>query len=250
MTKYNFTRRNPKTKAIENAGRMEIRNAASGGAELYIYGDIVSTEWDCWTPEDTCPQGIADFLSQIDKNADLTVYINSPGGDVSAGIAIHSILKRHAGHITGVVDALAASIASVILMACDEIIVNSGAQIMIHKPWTGAWGNADDFRKVIDYLDGAQKSMTEIYMGRVKDGVTEDQITEMINAETWMNGAEAGEVFDVSVEQKPAAAACAGEMFGRFKNAPADIVTAELSEFGDSEREAAEILEDLDLYGT
>lgn len=166
--KFDFTRRNPRTKAVENAGRMEIRNTANA-AELYIYGDIVSTEWDAWSAEDTFPQGIADFLSQIDDAAPLTVYINSGGGDVFAGIAIHSILRRHSGPKKGVVDALAASIASVILMACDEIVVNSGAQIMIHKPSTIGWGNADDFQKLIGELDKCQQSITEIYMSRVKD---------------------------------------------------------------------------------
>lgn len=248
--KFDFTRRNPRTREIENTGRMEIRDAGEGGAELHIYGDIVSTAWDAWTPEDTFPQGISDFLSQIDANAPLTVYINSGGGDVFAGIAIHSILKRHSGHKKGVVDALAASIASVILMACDEIVVNSGAQIMIHKPSTIGWGNADDFQKLIGELDKCQQSITDIYMSRVKEGVTEEQIAGMINAETWMNGAEASEVFEMCVEQKPAMAACISGFMDRYKHKPADIKTAEIPEFKDKEREAAEILEDLYLYGT
>ena len=225
---------------------MEIRNTANA-TELYIYGDIVSSGWDVWSDEDTFPQKIADFMSQIDDAAPLTVYINSGGGDVFAGIAIHSILRRHSGPKKGVVDALAASIASVILMACDEIVVNSGAQIMIHKPSTVAWGNADDFRRLICELDKCQQSITEIYMSRVKDGVTEDQITEMINAETWMNGAEAQDVFDLTVDERHAMVACASAFSYRHK--PADIKTAGITEFEDKEREAAEILEDLYLYG-
>ncbi len=68
--KYNFTRRNPKTKKVENVGFMQIRNAASGGGtELYIYGDIVSSTWDAWSAEDVCPQDIADFMNQIETNA-------------------------------------------------------------------------------------------------------------------------------------------------------------------------------------
>lgn len=247
--KFDFTRRNPRTKAAENVGRMEIRNA-EGGAELFIYGDIVSSEWDAWTAEDTFPQAISDFLSQIDNNAPLTVYVNSGGGDVFAGIAIHSILKRHNGRKKGVVDALAASIASVILMACDEIVVNSGAQIMIHKPSTIGWGNADDFRKLIDELDKCQQSITDIYMGRVNDGVTEEQITALIDAETWMNGTQAQEIFNLSVEQRPAMAACVSDFMAGYKNAPAGIETAEIPEFRDKERETAEILEDLYMYGT
>ena len=120
--KMNFTRRNRAKRTIENVGFMQIKDAAAGGVELYIYGDIVSSAWDKWTSEDTCPQDITDFLNGIDNNAELTVYFNSCGGDVFAGIGIYNILKRHKGHITGIVDGIAASIASVILMACDDIV--------------------------------------------------------------------------------------------------------------------------------
>ena len=191
-TRMNFTRRNRKKKKYENVGYMEIKDAAVGaGVDLYIYGDIVSTEWDKWSSEDTCPQDIVDFLSVIDDNADLTVYINSGGGDVFAGIGICNILKRHSGHIRGV-----------ILMACDDIVVSSGAQIMIHKPMTVGWGNADRFAAIINQLDKCQQMITDIYMEKVKEGVTEDEITEMINAETWMSGSEAAEVFEVETEER------------------------------------------------
>lgn len=184
--KMNFTRRNRAKRTIENVGFMQIKDAAAGGVELYIYGDIVSSAWDKWTSEDTCPQDITDFLNGIDNNAELTVYFNSCGGDVFAGIGIYNILKRHKGHITGIVDGIAASIASVILMACDDIVVSTGAQIMIHKPLTMAWGNADDFAAVISQLDSCQQMITDIYMTKAKEGVTADQLEELINAETWI----------------------------------------------------------------
>ena len=92
--KMNFTRRNRTKRTIENVGFMQIKDAAAGGVELYIYGDIVSSAWDKWTSEDTCPQDITDFLNGIDNNAELTVYFNSCGGDVFAGIGIYNILKR------------------------------------------------------------------------------------------------------------------------------------------------------------
>lgn len=251
--RYNFTRKNPKTKAVENTGYMEIRDAAAGGGiEMYIYGDIVSSTWDAWSPEDTCPQDISDFMNQIDNNAAMTIYINSGGGDVFAGIAIHSILKRHTGHKKGVVDGLAASIASVILMACDEIVMSSGAQIMIHKPSSAAWGNADDFAKLIDELNKCQQSITDIYMGRVKDGVTEDEITEKINAETWMNADEAAEVFDITVEERPAMAACVSWMMDSYRHKPKDIKTETAEDAAKrqkAETDEAAIMEELDLYG-
>ena len=88
---------------------------------------------------------------------------------------------------------MAASIASVILMACDSIVMSSGAQIMIHKPLTMAWGNADDFAAVISQLDSCQQMITDIYMTKAKEGVTADQLEELINAETWMSESEASE---------------------------------------------------------
>lgn len=251
--RYNFTRKNPKTKKVENTGYMEIRNAAAGsGTELYIYGDIVSSTWDAWSPEDTCPQDISDFMKQVDNNAEMTIYINSGGGDVFAGIAIHSILSRHAGRKKGVVDGIAASIASVILMACDEIVMSSGAQIMIHKPSAKGWGNADDFAKLIEELDKCQKSITDIYMGRVKEGVTEEVITEKINAETWLNADEAKELFfDVTVEERPAIAACVSWMMDSYKNTPEGMKLENAEEAGKRQNAAEEaaIIEELELYG-
>lgn len=251
--KFNFTQRNPKTKKLENVGFMQIQNAAAGGGmELYIYGDIVSSTWDAWCAEDVCPQDIADFMNQIPTNADLTVYINSGGGDVFAGIAIHSILSRHTGHKKGIVDGLAASIASVILMACDEIVMSSGAQLMIHKPSTAfAYGNADDFRDLIERLDKAQESITGIYMQNVKEGVTEEDITEKINAETWMNADEAGEIFDVAIEERPVMAACVGWMADRYKHKPKGIKTQSVEDVEAEETKAIEdsMIAELELYG-
>lgn len=251
--KFNFTQRNPKTKKLENVGFMQIQNAAAGGGmELYIYGDIVSSTWDTWCAEDVCPQDIADFMNQIPTNADLTVYINSGGGDVFAGIAIHSILSRHTGHKKGIVDGLAASIASVILMACDEIVMSSGAQLMIHKPSTAfAYGNADDFRDLIARLDKAQESITGIYMQNVKEGVTEEDITEKINAETWMNADEAGEIFDIAIEVRPVMAACVGWMADRYKHKPKGIKTKSVEDVEAEETKAIEdsMIAELELYG-
>lgn len=252
--KFNFTRRNPKTKRIENTGYMEIRDVAAG-TELYIYGDIVSSTWDAWCTEDVCPQDIADFMNQIDRNAGLTIYINSGGGDVFAGIAIHNILSRHTGHKKGIVDGIAASIASVILMSCDEIVMSSGAQLMIHKPSSWAYGNADDFAKLIEELDRCQQSITDIYMKHVRDGVTEEIIKEKIDAETWMTAEEAREVFGINVEERPAAVACVSWMMDRYRHKPEGIQTQSAEDMEAQEKaaekaaEEAALIAEMELYG-
>ena len=182
----------------------------------------------------------------------MTIYINSGGGDVFAGIGIYNILKRHTGHKKGIVDGIAASIASVIMMACDEVVVASGAQVMVHKPLTAAWGNADDFAKVIEQLDKCQQSITNIYMEKAREGVTEEEIAEKINRETWMSGAEAAELFDISVDEKPAAVACIGCMMERYLRKPEGICT-ESAEEAEARREAAEeeaaIIAEMELCG-
>nr|WP_300801323.1 head maturation protease, ClpP-related [uncultured Acetatifactor sp.] len=251
--KMNFRRRGGKAKKTENVGYIEVKDAVQGsGIEMYIYGDIVSSEWDKWSDEDRCPKDIADFLARIDRDAEMTIYINSGGGDVFAGIGIYNILKRHTGHKKGIVDGIAASIASVIMMACDEVVVASGAQVMVHKPLTAAWGNADDFAKVIEQLDKCQQSITNIYMEKAREGVTEEEIAEKINRETWMSGAEAAELFDISVDEKPAAVACIGCMMERYLRKPEGICT-ESAEEAEARREAAEeeaaIIAEMELCG-
>ena len=248
--KMDFTKKNRAKNRVENVGYMEIKDAAAGGVEMYLYGDIVSSEWDKYEPEDTCPQEIIDFLSQIDDNADIALYINSGGGSAVAGIGIYNILKRHKGHIKGVVDGIAASIASVILMACDEITVSAGAQIMIHKPIGNCWGNADDFAQMIVLLNQAQQMITDIYMQKVNDGIEESRITEMINAETWLSGSEAAEIFDFGVANRGSVAACVSScMMDKYKNVPRGFSPESVEDKEVDKALAAEILEDLDLYG-
>lgn len=125
---------------VKNYGYIDMKNQG-GTAELYLYGDIVDDELAAAYFGGNCPQEIADFVAGLSPNQPLTIYFNSPGGDVFAGLAIYNVLKRHQGRKTGQVDGMAASIASVILMSCDERVVNTGAQVMIHDPFRTAITN-------------------------------------------------------------------------------------------------------------
>lgn len=247
--RLDFTKRNKMKN--ETVGFMELEGS-NDTANLYIYGDIVSTQWEKWEQEDRCPQDIVDFLDEIEDDADLTVYVNSGGGDVFAGIGIYNILKRHKGHIRGVVDGMAASIASTILMACDTITVSTGAQIMIHKPWTFEMGNANDFAATISRLDKCQEMITDIYMEKALEGVERDSITEKINAETWMSGEEAAQLFDIETDQKAAIAACATYTLDRCKKVPDSMKIKSVEEAEEEKRrqnEIDELLNDLYMYG-
>lgn len=237
--------RNGKTEA---RGYIDMK-AQDTGAELYLYGDIVDDDLTAAYFGGTCPQAIADFVNGLNPNTPMTIYFNSGGGDVFAGLAIHSILKRHTGKKTGQVDGMAASIASVILMSCDEIVVNTGAQIMVHDPWTYAQGNSRDLRETADLLDTAKESMLDVYMGKAREGVSRDQVAGLLAAETWMRGEKAAEYFDLGTKDAPAAAAAASTVFGNYKNLPDDLKKAE-TEKENHQKRADALLNDLYLYGT
>lgn len=248
--RFDFTRRDKRGR-VETVGYLDLREPSEGAAELYFYGDIVSAQWQSeWYAEDKCPQDIADFLNQIDNNAELTIYFNSGGGDVFAGIAIYNTLRRHAGHKRGVVDALAASIASVILMACDEITIKTGAQVMIHKPWCIAWGNADELQKTIESLNKCEESALDIYMTKAVEGVTRESIAEKMAAETWLSASEFAEMFAVSVEEQAAIAACRDSaFFSKYNHLPECLKSPPVGENANQKAEADKLLWDLDLFG-
>lgn len=250
--------KNPKTKHYDmkatRNGKVETRGyidmkATENGAELYLYGDIVDDELTAAYFGGHCPQEIADFVNGLNPNTPMTIYFNSPGGDVFAGLAIHSVLKRHTGKKTGQVDGMAASIASVILMVCDEIVVNTGAQIMVHDPWTYTAGNSRDLRDVADQLDNAKESMLDVYMGKAREGVTREQVADLLSAETWLRGEQAAEYFNLDTKDAPAAAAAASALFGSYKNLPDDLKAEEDKKKSDAELKKA-LLDDLYLYGT
>lgn len=214
-----------KSNRIRDCGSIEIKNQTDNEAEICFYGDINSDsmgEWSKYFPDDKCPSDIKEFFDQLSDDIEkIHVHINSGGGSVFGGIAIYNLLKNHKAEIIVHVDALAASIASVIAMAGDKIIIPKNAQLMIHKPMAWVSGNADEMRKEADVLDGCQKVILSTYMEHVKEGVTEKTINDLINAETWLNGEECQQYFDFDMEESNEAVAAAdSEYFDRYDNLP------------------------------
>lgn len=236
------------TGELKNSGKLEIRNQTDDKADLYFLGDIVSDSWQSyWYDEDKCPQDISDFLKNLEDTKDINIYINSGGGSVHAGIAIYNMLKRHKGFKTVYVDGIAASIASVIAMAGDKIIVPSNAQLMIHKPSSWGSGDANDFRKLANILDTCQESITSIYMANVKDGITEEQITSMIDEETWLTGNEASEYFNIEVNEQEEIVACVSEFYNKYKHTPENlkkVINISKNENDDEDNEDIENIDD------
>lgn len=162
----------------------DLKTDNDNHSELYIYGDIDATKF--WGDEIT-PESLVDDLQQC--SGPLDVYINSGGGDVFAGQTIYNILKRYNDSITVHIDGLAASIASVIAMAGDKIIMPENAMLMIHNAWTMIAGNASAMRRAADDLERVDGVIRDIYVART--GKEADEIAEAMNAETWFTAAEA-----------------------------------------------------------
>lgn len=165
----------------------EFKNDANtDNAELLLYGEISDFSW--WGDEVT-PKQFKQELDALGDVKDIKVFINSPGGDVFAGQAIYSMLKRSNANIIVYVDGLAASIASVIAMAGDTVIMPKNAMMMIHNPWTIALGTAEDFRKLADDMDKIRESIINVYES--KSGMDVKKIIDLMDAETWLTAEEA-----------------------------------------------------------
>ncbi|RKN86750.1 head maturation protease, ClpP-related [Paenibacillus ginsengarvi] len=166
----------------------QVVKAKANKAELLIYGEISSFSF--WGDEVT-PKEVNEMLNAIGDNvADISVRINSPGGDVFAGMAIHSMLKRHPAKITAYVDGLAASIASVIPLAADKIVMPKGSMYMIHRPMGSArLMRSEGLRQRADLLDKIETEMTDLYSG--KSGMSAEAIKPLLEAETWYTADEA-----------------------------------------------------------
>lgn len=182
--------------------------------ELVLYGFVGDNYWD----EGFTAQDVLYALSEVGRDTDITVRINSSGGYVDDGIAIYNALLAHKGKVTVKVDALAASAASIIAMAGEERIMRSGAMIMIHDPASYTYGNAGEHEKSRAKLDKLGDQMAGIYADRT--GEDEDIIREDMRDEVWLTGAEAvARGFATSTEDQRAVAVSAFD-FRVYAHAP------------------------------
>lgn len=202
------------------------KNSAKNSGEITIYGYI--SEYDWWE-EDVTPQQFNEDLASLGDVDELNIRINSGGGSVTAGVAIHSMLKRHKAKVTVYVDGWAASIASIIAMAGDRIIMGKGSMMMIHNPSSYAWGEAKDLRKQAEVLDQVRESLLDVYESRT--GKSREEITDFLDDETWFTASQAVEngFADEVEESLPVVASMRngtaffngiGFDFSKFKNAP------------------------------
>lgn len=173
----------------------EIRQQADPSTlDLYIYGDVEPDGYDFWTDEAVRSETSANtFRAELDARPDVSqinIYINSYGGSVFEGTAIYNQLKRHPAHKTVYIDGFACSVASVIAMAGDEIVMPRNALMMVHNMWMYAQGNAAELRKAADDLDKINEAGRAAYLEKAGDKLTPEMIAELEDGETWLTAEE------------------------------------------------------------
>jgi ATP-dependent Clp protease protease subunit len=202
-------------------GRVRVNaDTVDGEAEVLIYGDIGYG----WYDEGITAESISNEISEIDADT-INVRINSGGGLVFEGLAIYQTLARHSANIIVHIDGIAASIASVIAMAGDEIRISEGANLMIHKPWSGVWGDATAMRKEADVLDQLEAGLINIYEAR--SGAKRSDLEAWVGAETWFLGQQAVDagLADVIVPAKKKKAASSA-LYSQFKRTPQNLLAS------------------------
>jgi len=198
----------------------KIKNQKSGTPEIMLYEQIGK---DFWSDEGIAAKDFAGDLKALGDVANIDIRFNSPGGSVFEGLAMYNILKSHPAQKTGYVDGLAASIASVILMACDLIVMPENSLVMIHKASGITMGDSNDMRKMAEILDKTEESIIMAY--QAKTGLAPEELMQMMAAETWMNGKDALDkgFCDECTQPMKMAAHFKPEDLKNFRNLPEDI---------------------------
>ena len=185
---------------------LTIKNKAEV-AEIYLSGDIVDDDeggfWESFIGNSTGYEFPAKLRAQLDavKDKALEIHINSYGGSVFAGVAMANFIANHKQKTTCIIDGIAASIASQIFFSADVCKIPTNGYLMIHCPYTSTEGNAADLRKAAEILDTIQAGLETTYQKKALDGVTVEEIRQMMNQEKWFTGTEAAEKFKVEVIQ-------------------------------------------------
>jgi ATP-dependent Clp protease, protease subunit len=190
----------------------EFRARATGAAEIVIYDEIGAFGIPA--------KAFIDELKALGSLPELTLRINSPGGSVFDGVAIYNALERHGAAITVWIDGIAASIASMIAMAGDEVVMPENAMLVLHDPSGMVMGTAQDMRATADALDKMKAGMLAAY--RAKSGRDEAEIEALMAAETWLSAQEAVVLGLADRVEQPVRMAAHFDL-SRFRNPPPQL---------------------------
>jgi ATP-dependent Clp endopeptidase proteolytic subunit ClpP len=202
-----------------------INAKSSSEIEILLY-EMIGQDW--WTGEGTTAKQFADDLKAAGEGIrKIHLRVNSPGGSVFDGLAIYNTLLSHGAKITAAVDGLAASIASVIVMAASEISMGDNAMMMIHNPWSTVQGDSNEMRKQADVMDKVKSSMIPAYRRHTSKSV--EEVGALMDEETWMTAQEAKDMGFAEIVTTPegddadVAANFDPSIFSRFRNVPQQV---------------------------
>lgn len=191
---------------------VEFKARGSRG-EIWLYDQVGASFWG----DGVTAKSFQKELTALGKVTTINLHINSPGGDVFDGLAIYNQLKQHPAQIIVDVDGLAASIASIIAMAGDEIRIAKNAMMMIHDPQGGAFGTADDMMRTAALLNQVKGNLADTYVARTNN--KRDVVDNWMSEETWLTADAAVEHgFADAVTAETAFTACFD--LSKFKNTP------------------------------
>lgn len=192
--------------------------------------------FDLWTGDGITSKAVSKALAGFEGKA-IRVLLNSPGGDAFEGSAIRSILAQHEAKVIVEIHGLAASAASEIAMAGDEVLIDEGSFLMIHRAWGLAIGDANDMHEFGDMLDKIDRSLAKVYSRRTGQSVS--QVTKWMDAETWFSADEAKEagfadkVIKAKSKPKTQAAERVYALLSQYDRTPADLINEFQSERGE-----------------
>lgn len=162
----------------------------AGVLEIYLYDDITPDGEDWWTgepiPSATSASTVQQMIQDAGNVAAINVYINSYGGDVKEGIGIYSMLVRSPAFVTAYIDGFACSVASVIAMAANKVVMGANTLMMIHNASMGAYGTSADLRKAADDLDVINSQATKSYQDKAGDKLPAETLQQLLDNESWL----------------------------------------------------------------
>lgn len=174
--------------------QIEQKTESPDTLQIYIYGDVEGDSYDWWTDEviesETSANHFRNELAKYPNVSNIDVFINSNGGSVFEGTAIYNQLKRHKAYKTVYIDGFACSIASVIAMCGDKVVMPRNAMMMIHNAWMYVAGNASELRKAAEDLDQINKGNRQAYLQKAGDKLAETKLIELLDKESYLTAEE------------------------------------------------------------
>ncbi len=170
---------------VKNKKWFEVKNQTATTAEIYIYGDIGDSFWG----EGIAAKPFIDLLNTLREIPNILIHLNSAGGAVFDGIPIYNAILNHPAFVEIRIEGLAASIASVIALAGDKVVIADNAFFMIHDPWAGIMGTAEEMRAIATMLDQLKSSIIDTYVKH--SNADAETIANWMAAETWFTAKEA-----------------------------------------------------------